>query len=191
MPAPELVSIRERLARTTPRRTVKPNTTQAAVALILTPAAQGDHLALLLVKRAEREGDPWSGQMALPGGRREPQDRRLLETALRETEEETGVALCADALLGELDDLHPRTPNLPPIVVRPFVFGVPARPLIRLSQEVDLHLWVQLPELIASQAEVELEIRGQRRTEDSFLIGRHVVWGMTHRILKPFIELIG
>ncbi len=190
MPAPELDAIRERLARITPRRIVKPNTTQAAVALILTPAERGDQLALLLVKRAEQRGDPWSGQMALPGGRREREDQRLLETALRETREETGIALSANALLGELDDLHPRTRVLPPIVVRPFVFGLPARPVVRLSQEVDLTLWVPLPELIASQREVELEVRGRHRTEESFLIGSHIVWGMTHRILKPFIELI-
>lgn len=189
MPTADLVVIRDRLACRTPHRIAIPGTAQAAVALILTPAEQGHHLALLLIKRAERGGDPWSGQMALPGGRRERQDRALLDTARRETQEETGVELSADLLIGELDDLHPRTRVLPPIVVRPFVFGLPSRPLVRPSEEVALHMWVPLPDLEACHTRVELDIRGERRYEPSFLIRGHVVWGMTHRILKPFLAL--
>jgi 8-oxo-dGTP pyrophosphatase MutT (NUDIX family) len=191
MPTSDFVVIRDRLARRTPRRIAKPTAVQAAVALILTPAVLRDELALLLIKRAERGGDPWSGQMALPGGRRDPQDRELLATARRETEEETGIALSADVLLGELDDLHPRTRILPPIVVRPFVFGLPSRPPVQASEEVALHIWVPIQELKASQTHVEVDIRGQRRHQPSFLIGHHVVWGMTHRILKPFLALAG
>ena len=65
-----------------------------------------------------------AGQIAFPGGRYEPQDADLLATAVRETREETGVDLTNRERLGSLDDLYPRTPTLPPVIVRPFVFAL-------------------------------------------------------------------
>jgi 8-oxo-dGTP pyrophosphatase MutT (NUDIX family) len=183
-------AIREQLAARSARRISEPNTIEAAVALVLAPDTSGDALDLLLIKRSERGGDPWSGQMALPGGRREPPDRLLLDTARRETREETGIALPSDSLLGELDDLHPRTRVLPSIVVRPFVFGLHTRPAVAPSTEVALHLWVPLSELRESHTHVDIHLRGQRRREPSYIVGEHVVWGMTHRIITPFIELV-
>ncbi len=91
----------------------------AAVAVILHDGAAG--LETLFIHRAVRAGDTWSGQIAFPGGRREPTDTDLLATAIRETMEEIGVDLSAAERLGVLDDLYPRTPVLPPVVVRPFV----------------------------------------------------------------------
>lgn len=181
-------TIRARLSTRAPQRIVEPGTIQAAVALVLTPGEK--HLDLLLIKRAERSGDPWSGQMALPGGRRDATDRDLFETATRETIEETGIRLTSDLLLGELDDLHPRTRVLPPIVVRPFVFGLTAAPSIRASDEVALHVWVPLTAFPNAHREVEVNVRGVRRRELSYVVGEQVVWGMTQRILKPFIELM-
>src|SRR5436305_12336697 len=97
----------------------------AAIALVLRPASGplGEiDPELLMIKRAEAEGDPWSGHVACPGGRMDPGDRDLAHTATRETWEETGVDLAADGrVLGTLDDISPRTPSLPPIVIRPFV----------------------------------------------------------------------
>lgn len=183
-------AIREQLAARSARRISEPNTIEAAVALVLAPDTSGDALDLLLIKRSERGGDPWAGQMALPGGRREAHDRLLLDTARRETREETGIALPSDSLLGELDDLHPRTRVLPPIVVRPFVFGLHTRPPVAPSTEVALHLWVPLSELREAHTHVDIHLRGQRRREPSYLVGEHVVWGMTHRIIMPFIELV-
>jgi 8-oxo-dGTP pyrophosphatase MutT (NUDIX family) len=113
----------------------------AAVAMILHQSA--DDLEALFIKRAARAGDPWSGQIAFPGGRFEPTDADLLATAVRETREETGIDLRAAEQLGVLDDLNPRTPTLPPIVVRPFVFGVAARPTLSLSpDEVQRAFWL-------------------------------------------------
>ena len=82
----------------------------AAVAVILAP----DPDALLLIRRAERAGDPWSGHMALPGGRQEPTEPDLFTTAVRETAEEVGLTLGRRNLIGALDDVVPRTPVLPP-----------------------------------------------------------------------------
>ena len=83
--------------------------------------------SILLIRRAERTGDPWGGHMALPeaggGGRRSD----LLATVIRETDEEVGIPLAREHLAGTLDDVVPRTPVLPPMVVRPFAFSLPAR----------------------------------------------------------------
>ena len=159
------------------------------MALILIPT-RPTGFELLLIKRAVQAGDPWSGQMALPGGRREESDYQLLDTARRETREETGAELTSGDLLGELDDLYPNIKVLPQVVVRPFVFGLSRRPDIHPSHEVAAHLWTSLAELRASGRPAEVEVRGDRRTVDAFVLGDHVVWGMTYRILLPFLSLV-
>ncbi len=162
---------------------------QAAVAVLLAPDESGD-LALLLIRRADVEGDPWSGQMGLPGGRREEGDRDLLATARRETEEEIAVPLAEKSLVGSLDDIAPVTPVLPPVIVRPFVFALDLLPDITPSREVALHLWTSLDQLATTAAETEIRIRGESRFMPAFLIGPHVVWGMTHCILSNLIDIV-
>ena len=181
--------IAARLVGRTPERRVEPGSIQAAVAMILAPGGPAG-LELLLIKRAEHAGDPWSGQMALPGGRRDPEDRDLLATVTREAREEVGVTLSGQALLGELDDLHPRTPLLPPVVVRPFVFGLGQRPPVETSAEVALSVWVPLEELASGRTRTEIAVPGRDQRYPAYRVGRHVVWGMTERILTPFIELL-
>ena len=171
----------------------EPGVRRAAVALVLRPDARGD-LELLFIRRAVFEGDPWSGQVALPGGRQEPGDESLAHTAMRETFEETAIGLARDGrLLGVLDDLHPRTPVLPPIVVRPFVFAIDADVPLALSPEVALAFWVPVSAIHHPAASVEslVRVRGEERRVASFLHGEHVIWGMTHRILTGFLERLG
>jgi 8-oxo-dGTP pyrophosphatase MutT (NUDIX family) len=187
---PLLTAISDFLQGYRPRRVEEPGVIRAAVAIVLAPGSlEGPEL--LLIKRAARQGDPWSGQMALPGGRLESGDGSLLQTARRETREETGIELTVDQLLGELDDLRPRTRVLPPIVVRPFVFSLPYRPKVETSDEVTLHLWVPLGELQASATRSTVTVRGERLEVASYVVGPHVVWGMTEHIIKPIIELSG
>ena len=173
-----------------PRTDEAPEARPAAVALILRDGPAG--LEMLFIKRADRAGDPWSGQVALPGGRRDPGDADLLATAIRETREETGVDLGAAERLGALDDLYPRTPLLPPVVVRPFVFSIGERPPLTLSHEVTAAFWVAFDELHAPGArrEVAITIGGAARTFPAYRVGEYVIWGMTERILTPFLELL-
>src|ERR1700737_5144593 len=106
-----------------PGRTVEaaPPTRRAVILLALRARADGEP-ELLMIKRADAEGDPWSGHIACPGGRMEPGDHDLAVTAVRATREETGVDIARDGrLLGHLDDLSPRSPTLAPIVIRPYV----------------------------------------------------------------------
>lgn len=187
--AATFATLRDHLSARAPRQADASGRTEAAVAIVLTPGAYA-RLDLLLIKRAEIEGDPWSGQMAFPGGRREAHDSSLLETARRETLEEIGVDLPSAALLGVLDDLAPMTPTLPPVLVRPYVFGICERPEILMSSEVAQYVWTPFEDLPSQAGEAEITIRGTQLTMPAFLIGPHVVWGMTHRIVKHLLELV-
>ncbi|HEX4599992.1 MAG TPA: CoA pyrophosphatase [Gemmatimonadales bacterium] len=186
-----LAAVRHSLAGYRPKIAQWPEAQPAAVALILVEGADG--LAALFIHRAEQVGDPWSGQVALPGGHREPTDPDLLATAVREAREETGVDLTAAERLGALDDLAPRTPTLPPVVVRPFVFGLTERPRLGTSPEVQRAFWLPLARLTAPAArgEITLALRDATRTFPAYHVDGEVIWGMTERIVTPFLELIG
>ena len=158
----------------------------AAVAVILAP----DPDALLLIRRAERAGDPWSGHMALPGGRQEPAEPDLFTTAVRETAEEVGLALGRHDLIGTLDDVVPRTPVLPPIAVRPHVFALHHRPTLTLNPEVAGAQWVPLDLLLHRETYdmIRVDIRGESREFFAYRLDDSVVWGMTERILSSLLQ---
>lgn len=185
-----IAAVRAALVGRHPREEHAPEARPAAVSLVLTDTLEG--LAALFIERALRAGDPWSGQIALPGGRREPHDPDLLATAVRETLEETGVDLGSAERLGTLDDVYPRTPLLPPVVVRPFVFSLGRAPALALSEEVTEAFWVPLAVLRSppTRREVTLVLRGEERTFPAYALGERVIWGMTERILTPFLELV-
>ncbi|MEK7389508.1 MAG: CoA pyrophosphatase [Elusimicrobiota bacterium] len=163
---------------------------QTAVSIILTPGSRG--LDALFIQRSERIGDPWSGHIAFPGGRREHDDADDLATAIRETHEEIGVALSRDKLLGRLEDLYSRETTLPPIVIRPFVFGLPHRPPVTLGSEVSAVYWLALDDLPASQASSRVNVGGRIITVPSFSLAQlptgRVVWGLTYRILHRLLK---
>lgn len=183
-----IAHLAERIAAHEPRTAAMSGRIQAAVAIVLAPGPN-DAPEVLFIRRADAHGDPWSGQMGLPGGRREAGDPDLLTTAQRETHEETGIALSPSALLGALDDLAPVTPVLPPVVVRPFVFALPARPTVSPSPEVADHVWVPLATLLLSAGEADIAMRGVNRRMPAYLVGPYIVWGMTHRIIINLFEI--
>ena len=165
---------------------------RAAVAIVLRHAPGAD-VELLLIKRSEREGDPWSGHVALPGGRYDPADATLQDTAVRETREETGIDLARDGLvLGTLDELRPRSATLPSIIVTPFVAVVRADVTIETSDEVASTFWVTLASLGDPAVAVESEVtaRGDTWRVPSYALGGHIVWGMTERILNNLLALL-
>jgi len=163
---------------------------EAAVALLVRAREQ---LEVLLIRRSEHESDPWSGHVALPGGRRAADDPDLLSTAQRETEEETGIPLArVGALLGRLDELAPRNPLLPPLVISPFVLAVPpATEAVPNQHEVAAAIWVPLSALRgdAAVSEILIELGDGTRRFPSIVFGDYVIWGLTHRILEQFLEL--
>ena len=167
---------------------------RAAILMALRARVDGEP-ELLMIKRAEAEGDPWSGHIACPGGRMDPGDRNLEQTAIRETWEETGIDLARDGIiLGTLDDISPRTPSLPPLIIRPFVAAVKPEITIVESIEVAEAFWVPLAAIRATEAWgtglVPIRGTGEREVE-VFRHGDYTVWGLTHRALTQFLELIG
>lgn len=166
---------------------------RAAILLALRARADGEP-EVLMIKRAEAEGDPWSGHIALPGGRMEPADLDLAVTAVRETLEETGVDVARDGrLLGFLDDLMPRSPTKEPIVIRPYVALVRAGIEIVASREVAEAFWVPLSALCASAAwgTGTVHMRGAERCVSVFRHGEYTVWGLTERVLRQFLAYAG
>ena len=163
---------------------------EAAVSLILRASAELD---VLLIKRAEAEEDPWSGHVALPGGRRSAGDASLARTAIRETFEETGVELSSSGWpLGHLAQVVPSHPRLPRITITPYLFGVPAEIEARVnSAEIDQVLWVPLPVLFAPKTGGTTTIPLPEGPTDfpCYRVDGHTIWGLTFRILSEFGEL--
>ena len=186
-----LARLEARLAERPGVRETVDGSVRLAAVLATFRIAEDDELELLFIKRAEYEGDPWSGHVALPGGRHEPQDASLEDTAVRETQEELGVDVRAHGrVLGALDDLHPRTPVLPPINVRPFVAVLEDDVPLAPSSEVAAAFWVPLRALLdpATAVEATVVVRGEERLVPGYRFGDYTIWGMTERILNGLLR---
>lgn len=170
-----------------------PAARKAAVAILIRLGDLGEP-EIFFIQRAIYQGDPWSGQIAFPGGREENGDGTLAATAIRETREETAIDLrnCAE-LVGVLDDLHPMHVRLPAVVVRPFVFLVGECPETSLSSEVADCFWVPLSSLLDRSVWRDATVRagGTEMSRFAFHHRGFVIWGMTERILSGMLALIG
>lgn len=152
----------------------------AAVAVIIKSSRSAS--SLLLIRRTERRGDPWSGQIAFPGGHRAPSDRSFLETAIREANEEVGISLRANTVLGVLPSVYARTHR---IRVAPFVFQLKGRVRLRPNMEVADAFWVSVNELVRSKVvRSKVTVEECELTVDSYILGENVIWGLTFRIIK-------
>jgi 8-oxo-dGTP pyrophosphatase MutT (NUDIX family) len=165
-----------------------------AAILLAVRMGSGGEPEVLMIKRADAERDPWSGHVALPGGRMEPGDADLAATAMRETWEETGVDVAHDGrLVGALDDVTPRSPTLTPLVIRPFVALVRADVEIVPSHEVAAAFWVPLSALRATESWGigNVPVRDGERRVSVFRHGPYTVWGLTERVLRQFLVYLG
>lgn len=181
--------VRAALARRACVRIERPEARRAAVAILVTRESDP---AILFIRRQVRSGDPWSGQMAFPGGFASPADDSLAATARRETEEETGIAL-PDGPAAALDDVSPRTPFLPPLVVSPYLFVVPGRLPATPGAEAEAAVWLRVADLYDPRLRrpLRLELAGAVRDFDSIVIGDCTIWGLTERVLHQLRRLAG
>jgi 8-oxo-dGTP pyrophosphatase MutT (NUDIX family) len=154
----------------------------AAVAILL--REEVDDYETLLVRRAVVSGDPWSGDMAFPGGKKTPLDRTLRDTVVREVSEETGIDLDSLMYIGALPVLF--SSIKPERDVLPIVYLYEGRPEIRLNPELTTYRWVHLKELRASRTTAK--VKGWEG--EVFKLGDDVVWGLTFRMLDMLLSLM-
>jgi 8-oxo-dGTP pyrophosphatase MutT (NUDIX family) len=189
--------IAERLARHTPRLEPAPDAdpaSRAAVAVILHAPPGAADPAMLLIERARHPHDPWSGQMAFPGGRMDHGDPDLSITAARETLEEVGIELGTP--IGRLDDMtnarmRQRLPAVRPITVTPFVYLCERRPEVVHNHEVASTVWIPFEQIVhpRSASAYRVESPGFQGTFPAFVYDGYKVWGLTYRIIETFAAL--
>jgi len=155
-------------------------------------AEQGHEESVLLIRRTERESDPWSGHWSFPGGRREPQDRDLVETALRELAEECGVVLAREHLEASLPETLAGRRVGRVMLVAPFLFRASAElPTTLDPEEAAEALWLPLsffrdparhcltpvPRLPPERIFPAIELNGVP------------LWGFTYRVISEWLGL--
>lgn len=166
---------------------------RAAVAVILREQAHGPEI--LFIRRAERNGDPWSGHMAFPGGHLDETDDSLTATAIRETREEIGLDLERHGeLLGRIihqDASPPSRPN--GMLVAPFVFELTHTPALELNHEVAGVVWTPLVPIALGERHTRQARHGRvgfGHFPGYLVEGDHFVWGLTYRMLHTFFEAV-
>jgi 8-oxo-dGTP pyrophosphatase MutT (NUDIX family) len=188
-----IAAIREQLRHHHPTIVDEPGYARAAVAVVLRDAGAGAEF--IVIHRSHRRGDPWSGHMALPGGRQQVGDRDLFMTAVRETREEVGVDLERDGeLLGGLDDLRAIGRGRPmDLIIRPLVCAVSGPVTLTPDhREVQSAFWVPLATLRRREARGTFRhtVAGQELEHPAFVYRGYTIWGLTHRILSGFLEVL-
>lgn len=160
----------------------------SSVLLLLYPI--GKDLNLVFIQRPNYVG-VHAGQISLPGGKREPGDSDLTETALRESKEEIGINPDDVRILGKLSDLY-----IPPsrFLVSPFVGYSPTRPdFIKDPSEVDEIIEVKVKDLFSEHVLKMTRHKvglGIIIKVPAFVVKGHVIWGATAMILSEFKEVI-
>jgi 8-oxo-dGTP pyrophosphatase MutT (NUDIX family) len=191
------LAIIARLASHSPRLEPTPGadpSSRAAVAMILHAPTRTSEPELLLIERAKHPQDPWSGQMAFPGGRMEHGDPDLSVTAARETLEEVGIELGSP--IGRLDDMtnarmRQRVPAVRAITVTPFVYLCNERPRVIQNQEVASTVWIPFEHIVHPRSASAYQVEGPsfKGTFPAFVYEGYKVWGMTYRIIETFAAL--
>ncbi len=166
---------------------------RACVALVFAGAPEA--LSLCFIRRTEREDDPWSGHMALPGGRSDATDPTPQFTALRETSEEVGLVLEPGTMLGALDQIPMRRIVRTDSVLCPFAFywGQELPPLHPEENEAEEAYWIPLDHLWDPGNLTTLDWEHEERlmTFPGITWREQVIWGLTHRVLTDFACTLG
>ena len=160
-----------------------------AVVCVLLRKHTNNDLGLLLIHRAERSNDPWSGQIGLPGGRVSPSDVSSRAALRREVSEEIGVDLqYAGVELGTMSIGSPM--RVLSFRVQPWVYGLTVSPDIAIGPEIQEAFWVGVSQLPFLRTTTQIEINRTPRTVEAFLVKGHVVWGYTHRVLNELLLIM-
>ncbi len=156
----------------------------AAVAILL---RERERLEVLVMERAKREGDPWSGQWSFPGGRRNPGEP-LVDAVCRETEEEIGLRATPSELLGCIAARSPA--NRLGVLVLPFVFRWDRTEEPRPGPEVASVAWVVIEDLVAARTTARIRLRNRELRTPAFVNGSRTIWGFTYRLLEDLLAVL-
>ena len=165
---------------------------RSAVALILREGVQG--VEALMIKRADREGDPWSGHMAFPGGRAEGGDHNILHTARRETWEEIGLDTDVHTrYLGRLSDISAGSHRgYKAMVITPYVLTMDNTPKLSINHEVAEVIWVPLVFLAdkGNREKMQWQRKKQRFDLPCYFYQQRRIWGLSLMMLDELVGLV-
>jgi 8-oxo-dGTP pyrophosphatase MutT (NUDIX family) len=161
----------------------------AAVAIV---HARGAADSVLLIRRAERESDAWSGHWSFPGGRCEAEDSGPLQTALRELEEECGIRLACERLQAVLPPALARRRVGRHLRVAPFVFAIDGeqRPALDAREAVEA-VWAPLRSLRdpARHALLPVPRFPPELRFPAIDLNGVPLWGFTYRLIADWLDL--
>jgi len=185
----DIIQIKKRLGDHLPQPLKQESGRRAAVAMLLRNT--GKDTEVLLIRRAEHDEDPWSGDLGFPGGRIEDLDPSPRAAAERETLEEVGFRLSDKDYLGQSDDL---AGAYLPIHISCFVYQVDSNTQFKLNGEVVDLFWVPLRTLLDPQRNQQLTFfyRGRDRIHPAINLrewSERPLWGITYRLLDNFLNL--
>lgn len=185
----DLARIANVLANHHPQTLAPNNRGHAAVAMLLKESSPSPEV--LFIIRAEHDRDPWSGNIAFPGGRLNPEDKSPQQAAERETYEELALDLAQAKYLGRLNDLYGATM---PVLVSCFVYQLMEPATLRPNHEVASTFWVPLAKLLepGRQQHRTFFYHGEERTHpvvDLLAPQQPILWGITYRLMSSFFAL--
>ncbi len=165
---------------------------RAAVAAVLRYKIETTEI--LFIRRSLHPKDPWSGQMAFPGGRVESQDFNPLQTALRETQEEIHLDLNQHSrLVTPLSHLTARARGqFLPLVIEPYLFDLRGNPSLKLSGEVDETLWIPLDFFLEPANRSQFSWKGKGHGNlvlPCYHYEDRRIWGLTLQMLEEVLKL--
>lgn len=162
--------------------------TRSSVATVLRD--QAGELQVLLIKRAQKAGDRWSGHIAFPGGREQQEDANIRETAIRETSEEIGLGLSVDNYIGRMSDVMTLAHGTrKPMVVSPYAFRLDGDPRFTINHEVDKVMWLPVS-FLADKRNRETMVwkqKGMSVKLPCYFYQDHRIWGLTLKMLDELV----
>jgi 8-oxo-dGTP pyrophosphatase MutT (NUDIX family) len=163
---------------------INPQTKKSAVSLILTE--KNNQKSFVLIKKTSNSGSH-SGQFGLPGGKVEPNDPNYIYTAFRETQEEIGLTLNHDNLLGKLSEMF-----IPPTnyLIYPYISFVEEINEVKLQEEeIEDLFFIPIASLLDPKNIMEMEFMTSyafKVTSPCYDLNGCKVWGATAMILSEF-----